>query len=304
MGGEFDIVTGAFGYTGKYIAKKLLSAGRGVRTITGHPDRPDPFGGRVKAEPFNFERPEELARTLDGASTLYNTYWVRFPYKGVSYELAVENTKNLVRAAEAAGVKRLVHVSIANAAENSPYPYYRGKAELERFIRQSGLSYSIVKPTVLFGHEGILINNIAWLLRRFPIFHVPGSGEYRLQPIHVEDVAEICVRSGLSGGNTETDAAGPEIYTFNKLVDIIRETVKSRAKIVHMGPETTLLFTGIVGRLIGDVLITRDELYGLMDELLVSKEPPKGKTKLSEWLRENAGTVGKSYASELKRHYR
>lgn len=304
MSAELDVVTGAFGYTGKYITKRLLAGGRAVKTITGHPDRPDPFGGAVKAEPFNFDRPAELVRTLRGASTLYNTYWVRFPYRDVAYETAVENTKTLVRAAEEAGVRRLVHISIANASEDSPYPYYKGKAELERFVRQSKLSCAIVKPTVLFGHEGILINNIAWLLRRFPLFHVPGSGEYRLQPIHVEDVADIALRCGLSEDNVETDAAGPEIYTFNELVEIIKETVNSRARIIHMGPETTLLLTGFVGRLIGDVLITRDEVYGLMDELLVSKQPPRGKVLLSEWLRENSEEVGRRYASELKRHYR
>ncbi|MGD2079824.1 MAG: NAD(P)H-binding protein [Nitrospirota bacterium] len=298
------MVTGAFGYTGKYIAGDLLAAGRTVKTITGHPDRPDPFGGRVKAKPFNFDNPAGLARSLEGASTLYNTYWIRFPRGEVTYDSAVENTKALLNAARDAGVRRLVHISIANAAEDSPYPYYRGKARLERFIRESGFSYAIVRPTVLFGHEGILINNIAWLIRRFPVFQVPGSGEYRLQPVHVEDVADIAVRAGGSGENIEVDAAGPEAYAFNELVELVKKTVGSRARIIHMGPETTLLAAGLVGRLLGDVLITRDELYGLMDNLLVSGQPPQGRVSLGEWLRENADSVGRQYASELKRHYR
>ncbi len=300
----FDVVTGAFGYTGKYIASRLLAEGRRVKTITGHPDRPNPFGKSIKVEPFNFDKPDELIKSLEGASTLYNTYWVRFPRGGVTYDLAVENTKALLRGAESAGVKRIVHISIANATLDSPYPYYRGKASLESFLKESKLSYAIVKPTVLFGHEGILINNIAWLLRRFPVFHIPGSGEYKLQPIHVEDVADIAVRCGLAKDNVEVDAAGPEIFSFNELVMLIKDTVKSRARIIRMGPETTLLFTGIVGKLIGDVLITRDEVYGLMDNLLVSKHPPEGRILLSDWLRSIVNEVGKSYASELKRHYR
>jgi NADH dehydrogenase len=304
MGQALDVVTGAFGYTGKYIAGDLLAAGRTVKTITGHPDRPNPFGGKIKAEPFNFDDPDRLARSLEGASTLYNTYWVRFPRGDVTYDSAIENTKTLVDAAKSSGVRRLVHISIANAAEDSPYPYYRGKAKLERYIRETGLSYAIVRPTVLFGHEGILINNIAWLLRRFPVFNVAGSGEYRLQPVHVEDVAEIAVRAGGSDENIEVDAAGPEVYAFNELVELIKKAVGSTARIIHMGPETTLMATGLVGRLLGDVLITRDELYGLMDNLLVSGQPPGGRVSLGEWLRENADSVGRQYASELKRHYR
>lgn len=304
MGQALDVVTGAFGYTGKYIARNLLETGRAVKTITGHPDRPNPFGGKIKAAPFNFEKPVELARSLEGTSTLYNTYWIRFPRGEVTYESAVGNTKTLVDAAKAAGVKRLVHISIANAAEDSPYPYYRGKAEIERYIRESGVSYAIVKPTVLFGHEGILINNIAWLIRRFPVFHVPGSGEYRLQPVHVEDVAGIAVRMGGSEESVEVDAAGPEVYTFNELVELIKKTVGGRARIIHMGPETTLLLAGLIGRLLGDVLITRDELYGLMENILVSGQPPQGKVSLGEWLGKNAARAGRKYASELKRHYR
>lgn len=304
MSQALDVVTGAFGYTGKYIARDLLAAGREVKTITGHPDRPDPFGGRVKAEPFNFDNPSRLERSLEGASTLYNTYWIRFPRGKVTYDSAVENTKTLVDAAKAAGVRRLVHISIANATEDSPYPYYRGKARLERYVRESGLSYAIIRPTVLFGHEGILINNIAWLVRRFPVFQVPGSGEYRLQPVHVEDVADIAVGAGGSKDNIEVDAAGPEVYAFNELVELIKRTLGRSTRIIHMGPETTLLVAGLVGWLLGDVLITRDEIYGLMDNLLVSGRPPTGKVSLAEWLARNADSVGRRYASELKRHYR
>src|SRR5438270_13412726 len=77
-----DAVTGAFSYTGRSITRRLLEAGREVRTLTGHPSRPDPFGGKVSVVPYAFDDPAALAASLRGAEVLYNTYWVRFPYRG------------------------------------------------------------------------------------------------------------------------------------------------------------------------------------------------------------------------------
>lgn len=300
---EFHVVTGAFGYTGKYITQRLLSLGKKVRTITGHPNRPNPFGDKVSISPFNFDNPAELVKSLRGAVTLYNTYWVRFSYKQVTFDKAVENTKTLMKAAEEAGVRRMVHVSITNASESSPFPYFRGKGILEKAICQSGMSYAIIRPTVLFGHEDILINNIAWLLRRFPLFAILGSGNYKLQPVFVEDVAELAVKAGQYEENMIMDAVGPEIYAFHDMIQLIAEKVHSKAKILYLRPELALFFSRLVGYLVSDVILTRDEVYGLMSNLLVSGNPPTGRTRLSDWLADNAERIGVTYASELGRHY-
>ncbi len=300
----FDVVTGAFAYTGKYITQRLLSSGRTVKTLTGHPNRPNPFGGKVAAVPFNFDNPVELVRNLEGADALFNTYWIRFPRGAVTYDYAVENTLHLIQAAKEAGLRRFVQVSIANASEDSPFPYYRGKAVIERALARSGLSYAIIRPTVLFGHEGILINNIAWILRHMPLFTIPGDGRYGIQPIHVEDVADIAVRCARGTEDTELDAAGPERYTFEELVRLIRDVTKARAGIVHLGPVTVYLMVRLFGYLMGDVILTLDEVRGLMGNLLVSGEPPLGRTSLRQWLLQNADTVGSKYESEIKRHYK
>lgn len=297
---ELCVVTGALSYTGRHIAERLLEMGHRVKTLTGHPGRPDPFGGRVEAAPFNFHNPGELRRSLEGAGTLYNTYWIRFPYGRATYDLAVDNTRALLQAAREAGVRKVVHISIANASRESPFPYYRGKAAVEEAVIGSSLSYAIIRPTVLFGHGDILINNIAWLLRRFPLFGVPGSGQYGLQPVHVEDVAGMAVSPG---ENTVRDAAGPEVFTFNELIRLIREEVRGRARIIHTGPGTAYLLTRLLGLLVKDVVLTREEIAGLMAGLLVSHHPPEGKTLFSSWLRHNARKVGAGYASELRRHY-
>lgn len=301
---ELNVVTGAFGYTGKYITRKLLQMGKRVRTITGHPGRPNPFGGLVEAFPFNFDRPERLAESLRGAATLYNTYWVRFNRGRSAFDQAVDNTRTLIRACAEAGLRRIVHVSICNASEDSPLPYYRGKGILEKAVAQSGLSYAIIRPTVIFGPEDVLINNIAWLIRRFPVFAVPGTGRYRLQPVFVEDMADLAVAAAHRDENVVLDAVGPEIFTFDRLVRAIAGSVGSRARIIHLRPGQVLFLSRIIGRLVGDVVLTADEVRGLMADLLVSSGPPTGTTRLSEWLKQNSGTVGSRYASELGRHYR
>lgn len=299
-----NAVTGAFGYTGKYITRRLLALGERVITLTGRPGRQNPFGTQVRAFPFNFDRPAELAETLRGVTTLYNTYWVRFPYGSVTYEKAVENTLVLLRAAEEAGVRRVVHISITNADENSLLPYFRGKGQLEKAIRNSRLTYAIIRPTVIFGAEDILVNNIAWLLRKFPVFAVAGAGDYRLQPVFVEDVAELAVQAAHKEKNVIIDAVGPEVYTFDELVQLIARKVRSRARIVHLPPLLVLLLGKAISYLVKDVVITPDEIAGLMANLLVSKNPPAGRTLFSRWLDRHAESLGTTYASELNRHYR
>ena len=304
MSAEMDVVTGAFGYTGKYITRRLLAQGRRVKTLTGHPDRPHEFGDRVTAAPFNFDNPPALVESLRGAATLYNTYWVRFNYGAATFDQAIANTKTLIRAAEEAGVRRMVHVSIAQPALDSPLPYYSGKAQLEEALKTSRLSYAIIRPTVIFGDEDILINNIAWLLRRFPLFAVLGKGDYKLQPIYVEDMADLVVDASGKTENVIFDAVGPEVYTFDTLVRLIAKTIRSRARIVHLRPDLALILSRVVGVFVGDVILTQEEVAGLMANLLVSSGPPTGRTRLSEWLRDHAGTVGAKYASEVKKHYR
>lgn len=300
---ELNVVTGAFSYTGKYIARRLLALGKEVRTLTGHARHPDPFEGRVTAVPYSFDRPQELVEGLRGATTLYNTYWVRFPRGQVTFERVVENTRKLIRAAEEAGVRRIVHISITSASSRLPLPYFRGKGLLEEAIAASRLSYAIIRPTVVFGKEDVLINNIAWFLRHFPVFTIFDRGDYKLQPVYVEDLADLAVSAGQRGDNVALDAVGPETFTFEGLVRLIASAVGSKARIVHASPGVALLLSRLAGYVVGDVVLTRDEVAGLMMGLLVSSGSPTCPTRLSDWLAQNAATLGVHYASELRRHY-
>jgi uncharacterized protein YbjT (DUF2867 family) len=304
MQSELDIVTGAFGYTGRYIAQRLLAQGRHVRTLTNHPPAENPFGERVTIAPLDFSDPERLAASMAGARTLYNTYWIRFPRRGLTFEQAVENSQVLFRAAKAAGVQRIVHVSITNPSSQSPLPYFRGKGVLEEFLAGLGVAFACVRPTVIFGNEDILINNIAWLLRHVPLFAIPGDGDYRIQPVFVEDVAEIAVNAGEAAGDITVDAVGPEVFAFEELVRLIAAKVGARASIMHAPASLSLVAAKLSGLVLGDVMLTRDELHGLMANLLVSNEPPTGRTRLSDWIDKHAANLGRQYASELSRHYR
>lgn len=300
---EVNVVTGAFSYTGKYITARLLSEGKKVRTFTGHPEA-NPFGSKVSAFPYDFDNPDKLRGTLKGATTFYNTYWIRFPRGKLTFEKAVANTILLIEVAAEARIRKFVHISITNPSEDSALPYFRGKALIEKALVRSGLSYAIIRPTVIFGLEDILINNIAWLLRKSPVFGILGSGKYRIRPVFVEDVADLAVSIAQKDNNAVVDAVGPEVYTFDELVNVIAEQVRSRARMIHVPPSVGYLLSRLLGAAVGDVLLTRDEIEGLMADLLVTDGPATCKTRFSQWLERNAETVGTSYASELERHYR
>ncbi len=295
------VVTGAFGYSGRYIAERLLASGHHVRTLTNSGERENAFQGRVEIRPLDFKHADKLAQSLRGASVLYNTYWVRFNHKQFKFADAVRNTQTLFKAAMKAGVPRVVHVSITNPSENSPLEYFSGKATLERSLRESGLSYAVLRPTVLFGGADILINNIAWALRRFPVFGVFGKGDYRLQPMHVQDFADLAIEQGRRTENAVIDGIGPETFTYRELVKTIGEIIGCPRPIMSIPPWLGCAFGAIMGKCVGDVMITRDEIAGLMGDLLYTQSLPAGQTRLTDWARDHADTLGQLYASELAR---
>ena len=298
-----DVVTGAFSFTGKYIAARLLGLGREVRTLTRHDQSASPFGGSVRAFPLDFADPQGLRDTLRGTDTLYNTYWIRSPRGEVTFDRAIVNTKVLLTAAREAGVRRVVQLSVSNASLFSPLSYFRGKALADEALAASGLSYAIVRPTLIFAREDVLVNNIAWLLRRLPLFVIPGDGDYTLQPIAAEDVAQLSVEAAESDEPQAFDAAGPDVFSFEELVRLVREAIGSSARVVHAGLGVTHGLGALLGAILRDTLITRAELQGLMESLLTSSGPPTGEHRFADWLRENAGGLGHSYTSERRRNW-
>lgn len=290
-------VTGAFGYSGSYTTRRLLEAGTDVRTLTNSPRKAD--SPNIPTYPLTFG--DSLVDALYGVDVLYNTYWVRFNHQKFNHQSAVENTLKLFEAAKIAGVRRIVHVSITNPDEGSPFEYFRGKSVLERALIESGLSYAILRPAVLFGGADVLINNIAWLLRHLPVFGVFGDGSYRLQPIHVDDMACLAVEQAYNRENVIVNAIGPETFTYLDLVKTLRDILGLRRPILHVTPEIGFVAGKVIGALMGDVTITREEIGGLMADLLCVDAPPTGSMRLTDWARTNRATLGTRYASELAR---
>ncbi len=298
---QIHAVTGAFGYSGRYIARRLLNKGYKIITLTNSLHRINPFGEKIQAYPFNFDNPDKLIDILRRVTVLYNTYWVRFNHKKFSHADAVKNTITLFDAAKKAGVKRIVHISITNPSNEFNLEYFSGKAKLEEILKDSGLSYTILRPTVLFGKEDILINNIAWALRRFPVFAVFSNGQYRLQPIYVDDLAELAVEQGENKEDIVINALGPETFTYKGLIKTIGDIIGKKRPIISVPPAVGYMAGILIGKLVGDVMITRDEITGLMNGLLYVDSPPVGKTKLTEWIKEHRDSLGRTYTSELAR---
>ena len=298
------IVTGAYSYTGRYVARRLLDEGVGVRTLTRNPDREGLFSGLVEASLLDFSDPDGLRRSMQGAGVLYNTYWVRFGRGRTSFEQAVENSRILFDAAARAGVGRIVHFSVANAPSECGLPYFRGKGQVEEILQDMGIPYTIIRPTLIFGAGDLLLSNMAWALRRFPVFPIFGNGDYKVQTVYAEDLAGQAVASGSLSENTVADAAGPETFTFEELLRLLASGVNARVRLVHTLPFLGFALTRLVGLLLRDVVLTRDEVDGLMAGLLTSDAAPAGTTRLGEWLEANPGILGRQYVSEFRRNYR
>ncbi len=298
-----DVVTGAFSFTGRYIAAHLLENGGQVQTLTRKPQAESPFGKRVRAFPLDFSDRAALVAALRGADTLYNTYWIRFPDRETTFEAAVKRSAALFEAAHLAGVRRVVQLSVAHAAFDSPYAYFRGKAAVDAALADSGISHVIVRPTLVFGRGEVLVNNVAWLLRRLPLFVLPGPG-HRVQPVAAEDVADLCVQAAQGASHVVLDAAGPDTFTFEELVRLVRAAVRSRARLVHAGPRTALALTRALGLCMRETVLTPQELGALGDDLLTSDEPPRGTRRLADWVGSSAPELGRRLASGESRPWR
>jgi uncharacterized protein YbjT (DUF2867 family) len=307
---QTDVVTGAFGYSGTAIARELRAAGHRVRTLTGHPGRA-PAGNDIDTHPLDFGDAEALTRDMTGAHTLYCTYWVRFPHGSATRESAVANSKILFDAAADAGVKRIVYVSILHADTASPYPYFSGKGQVERHLAAAGVPYAIARPAILFGDAAdrgtsgsVLLNNIAWLLRRLPVFAIGDGGGYRVRPIHVGDLARLCVGLGARTDDVTIDAIGPESVTFREMVTAIRSATGSHAVLVPAPGWLIPPLSAAIGTMLRDVLLTTEEYQAMKAGLADSAAQATGHRSLREWIATHGTRLGRTYANELDRHYR
>lgn len=301
-------ITGAWSYSGMPIARALLSAGYEVRSLTNRPiPVPDPHQGRVQSVPYGRFSVPDLARALDGIEALHCGYWTRHDRPPVghsgpwtSHAQAVENSGNLVEAARQAGVRRLVWTSIANPGLDWDLSYYRGKAEVERLVRASGIPYAILRPACFFGRgdSDILIQNVAWAARHLPLLPIPSGPPYRIRPIHVDDFASLVVEAVASRESWVRDATGPDRIEFGAFIRLLAGLTGGWGRPVRLPLLVCRALYAIASRLCRETILTPDELRGLSRNRLDSTDPPLGTTSLRAWLEEHARTAGRRLARE------
>jgi len=296
-------LTGAFSYTGRYIAKKLLAEGIKIRALTNHPKLELFPQHSLPVFPLQFQGEDSMINALKGADIFINTYWIRYPYKELTHENAAKNIQFLVQCAKKAGVRQIIHLSVSNPSENSNLSYYKGKAQAENMIKNSGLSYLILRPTLVFGLEDILINNIAWLLRSFPFFVLPRPMDYSVQPIYAGDVADIVFEHLLCKESKTIDAAGPETYRMDELVRMISRAIGYPRPVLLWPKTLSQACIHLLSLILRDRVLTGEELQGLMDNLLISFEQARGKTSFKAWLPQYGSQLGTSYINDFKRYY-
>jgi len=303
MASRTAVVTGAFSFTGRFIARELIARGWSVRTLTNSRYPGDPLANEVDPRPLDFSRPEELVKCMRGADLFVNTYWIRYPHAGMTFATAVDNTHVLLDAATRAQVGGVVHIGVVGAAADSPYPYLAWKWRADEVVRASGLPHAIVQPTLIIGDGDVLITNHAWLLRRLPVFLVAGDGAYEVQPVAGEDVARVT--ADLAEGPLEgsiVDVGGSERYTYLEFVQLIRDAIGSRSRIVCLPGPVVMSAAWMLGRAIGDTIVTNDEMAALRGGTLASPDAPLGTLRLADWLSKHAETVGRRYVRRQTRH--
>ena len=302
------LITGASGFIGGAISHRLIGRDE-IRSLTSHPEK-NRFGERVQSFAYDFDAPMRMEEAFRGVDVFVNSYYVRFNYGRATFELAVDRTRELIALARLAGVRKIVHVSVSNADERSDLPYYSNKGRIERLVRESGLDYTILQPAIVVGPGDILVNNIAFFLRRLPVFTIFERGDYRVQPITVDAFADLAIEAidAIDGapGNATLPVAGPRDWIFLDLVRAVHAAVGSRARLVHAPPALALAGLKVAGLFLGDVVLTPDEVKGLMREYLYVERPLRRGADFAEWLAQPdvASTLGRRYESELARHFR
>jgi NADH dehydrogenase len=153
----------------------------------------------------------------------------------------------------------------------------------------------------LFGKEDVLVNNIAWSLRHLPVFGVFGRGDYKLQPIYVDDLASAAVEKAGGDHNEIINAIGPETFTYRGLVETVRRLLGLKRLVISVPPAVGYWACRLTGLLVRDIIITRCEIRGLMEGRLCVEAPPLGATKLTEWIERHKHSLGCHYTSEMAR---
>jgi len=296
------MVTGAFSFTGRHVAKRLLEEGEEVRTMTRFPQSASPFAEAVPAVPFDYDDVGALTQALRGCDRLINTYWRRQPEGNLGYDRVVQQSKNLFAAAKAVGIERIVHMSI-NDPHGKKFPYFRAKCATERAVRECTVSSVVVRPQLVFGDGELLINNLAWTLRQSRLAAVPGDGQYLMQPIHASDYAELIVGLSRNRRDGVVNGVGPDVMTYDDMVSMVGNAIGRKPRILHVHPKFFDRVARLINRFVEEPTVLDYEVYGCLVENGVVPREPQGTRRLVDWLRDHADSLGRRYADQDRRPF-
>jgi uncharacterized protein YbjT (DUF2867 family) len=274
-------VLGGTGFVGRHIVHKLVASGYRVTVPTRNRERakedliPLPTADVVTAD---VHEPAELVRLFRGCGAVVNLVGVLHDGRGkASFQQAhVELARKVIDACRRAGIRRLLHMSAINADPGGPSAYLRSKGEAETLVRESGLDFTIFRPSVIFGREDRFVNLLATLQQLLPLV-VLAAPNARFQPVFVGDVAAAYAASltRLESFGRTYDLAGPKVYTLRELVRYVGALSGHRRRVIALGPRLSYVQARLMELLPGK-LLTRDNLASMSRDAVSASPFPFG----------------------------
>lgn len=217
-------ISGGTGFVGGHVRKALLAKGHRLKLLARRrSERSEPGVDQVEGD---VTRPETFAGHIRGCDAVINLVGIirEFPSKGITFQrLHVEATKNMLEVTRLAGIRRFLQMSALGTRDGATSAYHRSKFQAEQLVRESGLDFTIFRPSIVFGPKDDFINKLAGIIRAFPAVPVIGDGKYRLQPIAGDDVAR-CFALALEMPETigrTFELCGGTRLSYNELLDAI-----------------------------------------------------------------------------------
>ncbi len=292
------LVTGGTGFVGKAVVKKLLEQNQQVCVLSRSAEHM-PVNAYLEAVNASILDFDSVKKAVQGCDTIIHLIGIIRESRGQTFEkIHVQGTQNVIQAAKEAGIRKIIHMSALGARPDAVSRYHKTKWKAEELVRSSGIPFVIFKPSIVFGKEDEFINLFAKMIGSFPgiIGFVPviGSGQNKFQPIWVENVAACFVKAALECRmiNKEYVLAGPEIYTYDELLDVIMDILKKKRIKLHF-PLGLMRMAARVLEKLPEQLINQDQVI-MMEENNIgdnsdmkknfSLEPAELKMVLSSYL--------------------
>jgi uncharacterized protein YbjT (DUF2867 family) len=235
------LITGATGYIGRHLVPRLVQSGERPRCLVRDVKRAAALlpAGQVEFAQGDTTQAATLAEALQGVDTVVHGAFITADHKqssGNHYEVTnVQGTANLIRAAREASVTRIIEMSGLGTRPDKPGTYMQGRYQAEHMLKESGLDWTIIQPSVLFGKDAPFIKGLADLIRTSPVVPLIGGGKMLFQPIYVEDVVTVVLKVLQEPERTNHKTftiGGPEYYTFTQIIDALLHAMhKNRVKV-------------------------------------------------------------------------